>query len=192
LFSAGKAYSNLSISTGSLAGLIGGAKAFSDFALLSGSEIEFILKLPYLDIASGSAAALSSAAKAYSSFLVSAGSQLALVPIINSEFAPCKILPAGYASDGINITIKRDLLPALSEDEVHATSGDLRKIVQALLLRLDSHLAAMSQIDQLQTVKSFMLEDWNRKNATFGRHSKRSFTLQFITTSPPANVAEPE
>ena len=187
-----KAYVEFAFYPGSAAAILSAAKAYSDFSASSGSSVAFLKLSPSFSIASGAIVELSSAAKAYSGFSLSPGSQLNLIPIINSEFAPCKIFPAAYAFDGVNITIKRDLLSALSEEEVHAASGDLRKLVQALLLRLDSHLAAMSPIDQPQTIKSFMLEDWNRKNATFGRHTKRSFTIQFITTSPPANVAEPE
>jgi hypothetical protein len=108
-----------------------------------------------------------------------------------SEFAPVKLF-AGYSFDGTALTFLLSNLPTLSISEADETTGDLRKLFQALCILVHEKLESYPFAERPQTLSSFMLEDWNRKNATFGRHMKRSFTVQFITTSPPANVVEPE
>jgi hypothetical protein len=90
------------------------------------------------------------------------------------------------------VTIPISALPGISSAEADATTGDWREILQSLFRVTDDWVNGLEPENAPKTVKSFMLEDWNRKNATFGRHMKRSFTVQFITTSPPATVVEPE
>lgn len=108
-----------------------------------------------------------------------------------TRFVPDSVIP-GYTVIGGSIVIPLASLIDVTAAEAHAANGSWPELFQSLLRVLDAHLAGLSPIASTRprTVRSFMLEDWKRYNRTFGRHMKRSFTLEFITTNPPTNLFE--
>lgn len=108
---------------------------------------------------------------------------------ISSKNAPIMLFP-GYSFDGTNLRIPVSDLSQLSEGLDDPVSGSWVDILQAWLLEVDRHIADSPITWYYRTVREFTLEDWNRRDARFGRHMKRSVSVQFITKNPIADIVE--
>lgn len=108
------------------------------------------------------------------------------------RFAPLRVFGSSYTSDGNSITFPYYALAGFTAEHADPITGDWRQLIQALLYSAKTYLDTIPPSSTLcpQTVELFMLEDWRRKDARFGRHMKRSFTLRLITKPPISNVVE--
>jgi hypothetical protein len=105
------------------------------------------------------------------------------------SLAPVDVV-SSYGFDGAHITIQIVSLPGVTAANANASTGDWRQLFQALCLITDDWLAGMPVASKPLAIRSFMLEDWRRKDPKFGRHMKRSFAFDFTTKYPLMDVTE--
>lgn len=107
-----------------------------------------------------------------------------------SRFAPKLIWP-GFSSDTVNITIPiAELGGQLTAAEANATTGDMREVLQALLLSVDTYHNAMAAPDRPKTFQSNALVDWNYNHRSLGRVIKREIWERIVVDYATRTVAD--
>lgn len=93
-----------------------------------------------------------------------------------------------YNDDTQSIVIPIAALAQSAPYSVPALTESWPDFFQALLLALREYIDSLGVSSKPRTVSVFMLEDWNRNNAKFGRHMKRLFLVEFTVENSPTNV----